>query len=196
MSVAVPARALSVLALIVALLATPGSAQAIGFNEGNCSGGQSADYGLGFFDDMESRVPGTFNHNALTGVDAWSYPATGHASSGDTVLHADDRATAGDSVVRTPIGTIGGSGLMRLRFTHTFEFENGKFDGGVVELSVNGGAFTDIGAGAYNGTIGGGVGNPLNGRAGFVESSGGPRPPFIQIWMKVVRGPPLDSTKP
>src|SRR4051812_16594429 len=110
MPVAVPARSLSALAFIVTLLATTGSAQATGSNAGNCSSGQSAEYGLGVFADTESSVPGTFNHNALAGVDAWSYPSTGHASSGATVLHADDPPTASDSVVRTPIGTIDGSG--------------------------------------------------------------------------------------
>jgi hypothetical protein len=42
-----------------------------------------------------------------------------------------------------------------LIFYHTFEFEGGPFDGGVLEISADGGSFEDLGpkilVGAYNG---------------------------------------------
>jgi hypothetical protein len=51
----------------------------------------------------------------------------------------------------SPILSVGASPLT-LSFRHRFAFENGGWDGGVVELSTNGGAsWTDIGAGSYNG---------------------------------------------
>ncbi|HEV7922071.1 MAG TPA: Ig-like domain repeat protein, partial [Thermoanaerobaculia bacterium] len=52
----------------------------------------------------------------------------------------------------------------------------GNYDGGVIEMSVNGGAFTDIGSSVYNGTIfngGSGNPNPLRGRVGWVKNSAG-----------------------
>jgi hypothetical protein len=46
-----------------------------------------------------------------------------------------------------------GSGPLTLSFQHRFAFENGGWDGGVVEISTDGGAsWTDIGVGAYNGS--------------------------------------------
>ena len=62
---------------------------------------------------------------------------------------------------------------------HSFDFENG-FDGGVLEVSVNGGPFTDITAaglqfvrGGYNGTIACGYSNPLAGRPAWTGDSHG-----------------------
>src|SRR6185312_13306581 len=53
---------------------------------------------------------------------------------------------------------------------HRFSFENGSFDGGVVEISTDGGAsWTDIGTPAYNGTIALGGLNPIEGRKAFVN---------------------------
>jgi len=46
-----------------------------------------------------------------------------------------------------------GTTPLSISFTHRFAFENGSWDGGVVEISTNGGLnWTDIGTGAYNGT--------------------------------------------
>ncbi|HYK00391.1 MAG TPA: hypothetical protein VE974_01455 [Thermoanaerobaculia bacterium] len=45
-----------------------------------------------------------------------------------------------------------GSGPLTISFQHRFSFEGGNWDGGVVELSTNGGAsWVDIGTSAYNG---------------------------------------------
>jgi hypothetical protein len=59
-----------------------------------------------------------------------------------------------------------------LVFFHTFEFERGTFDGGVLEIS-SGGDFEDLGSkivkGRYNGLIRDFTSNPLAGRSGWVE---------------------------
>jgi hypothetical protein len=64
-----------------------------------------------------------------------------------------------------------GRGL-QLVFFHTFEFERGTFDGGVLEIS-SGGDFEDLGSkivkGRYNGLIRDFTANPLAGRSGWVE---------------------------
>jgi hypothetical protein len=64
-----------------------------------------------------------------------------------------------------------GRGL-QLVFFHTFEFERGTFDGGVLEIS-SGGDFEDLGSkivrGRYNGVIRDFTSNPLASRPGWVE---------------------------
>jgi hypothetical protein len=61
-------------------------------------------------------------------------------------------------------------------FRHNYAFENG-FDGGVLEISIDGGAFQDAAVfilqGGYNGTISTCCGNPLAGRQAWTGSSGG-----------------------
>ncbi|HUQ03688.1 MAG TPA: myxosortase-dependent M36 family metallopeptidase [Kofleriaceae bacterium] len=69
-----------------------------------------------------------------------------------------------------------------LTFRHRFSFESQltapitHFDGGVIEISTDGGAtFTDVGAtlAGYNGTLGNTSGNPIGGRAAYVSQSAG-----------------------
>jgi hypothetical protein len=79
-----------------------------------------------------------------------------------------------DNRLVSPVFTVDGSGSATMQFDHTWSFEN-LFDGGVIEMSVNGGAYSDVGvngggtAGCYNASpllIAGGT-NPLNGRPAF-----------------------------
>jgi hypothetical protein len=79
-----------------------------------------------------------------------------------------------DNRLVSPVFTVDGSGSVTMQFDHTWSFEN-LFDGGVIEMSVNGGAFTDVGTngggttGCYAAApllIAGGT-NPLNGRPAF-----------------------------
>ena len=92
--------------------------------------------------------------------------------------HVDDAYTGSDQYLVSPVFTVDSGGSLNVQFDHSWGFEfdgGGNYDGGVVESSVNGGAFTDIGAAAYNGTIlnySGDV-NPLKGRPGFVQNSAG-----------------------
>ena len=66
-----------------------------------------------------------------------------------------------------------------LMFRNNYGLEN-TFDGGVLEVSIDGGPFQDIlaaggffGQGGYNGTISACCGNPLAGRNAWTGSSGG-----------------------
>ncbi|MFM7671377.1 MAG: M36 family metallopeptidase [Bacteroidota bacterium] len=72
-------------------------------------------------------------------------------------------------------GTI--SNYSTLSFKHSFNTEDG-WDGGVVEISNNGGlTWSDLGSrmieGKYNGSMGTGSNNPLGGRAAFTGLSNG-----------------------
>jgi hypothetical protein len=77
-------------------------------------------------------------------------------------------APAGNRLV-SPVFTVDGSGSFTVQFDHTWSFEN-QFDGGVIELQVNGGAWSDVGVtgagttNGYNSTLIAGGTNPLNGR--------------------------------
>ncbi|MBS1771128.1 MAG: M36 family metallopeptidase [Acidobacteria bacterium] len=66
-----------------------------------------------------------------------------------------------------------------LEFTHKFNTESG-WDGGVLEVSIGGGSFTDIEAAGgvflqngYNGMLQGGTNNPITTRLGWSGDSGG-----------------------
>jgi cell division septation protein DedD len=87
----------------------------------------------------------------------------------DPVLVSDKRLTS--PPVTIPL--LQNAGLM---FRHNYAFEDG-FDGGVLEISIDGGAFQDaagfIVQGGYNGTISTCCGNPLAGRQAWTGSSGG-----------------------
>lgn len=83
----------------------------------------------------------------------------------------------GDKVIDTHLDTIAiqlPSDIRNLQlvFFHTFEFERGTYDGGVLEIST-GGDFEDLGSkivkGRYNGTVRNFTGNPLAARPGWVE---------------------------
>jgi len=90
--------------------------------------------------------------------------------------HVNDAGTGTDQYLLSPVLTVDASGSVNIAFDHSWSFEfdaTGNFDGGVIEMATNGGAFTDIGGPAYNGTIVAGGVNPLNGRPGLVRSSAG-----------------------
>jgi hypothetical protein len=56
-----------------------------------------------------------------------------------------------EQVLVSPVMSVG-AGPLSISFQHRFSFENGGWDGGVIEISTNGGAsWSDIGVGSYNG---------------------------------------------
>lgn len=63
-----------------------------------------------------------------------------------------------------------------LRFWHDYDFESG-YDGGVVEISVGGGAWQDLASrftqNGYGAQLSDGYQNPIGGRSAFTGSSGG-----------------------
>jgi len=94
-----------------------------------------------------------------------------------------DSAVRSDSTMAMNAGVVIPAGAY-LRLNHWFGFEAGDtlndgFDGGIIEYSSDGGAWTDIGSltavNGYNGALGTGVGydNPIAGHSGFVGVSNG-----------------------
>jgi hypothetical protein len=88
----------------------------------------------------------------------------------------NDPAFVSDKRLNSPPVTVPVLQNSILTFRHNYDFENG-FDGGVLEISINGGAFQDAASfilqGGYNGTISTCCGNPLAGRQAWTGSSGG-----------------------
>jgi hypothetical protein len=135
-----------------------------------------------FLDDMEGSTNWTTNDLAR-----WGF-LTDYAHSGVTSLFGADSSARSDTV-----GSMTGSVAIPadassafLRFDHSYGFEDNAsgtaFDGGVLEISTNGGAsYSDIGAlltdVGYNGTIASTAlsDNPLASRPAFVRESNGYR---------------------
>ncbi|MBA2489480.1 MAG: M4 family metallopeptidase [Chloroflexi bacterium] len=142
-----------------------------------------------FFDDMEEPAAG--NWSAISFGDSaihWFYPQNTHprsrwdatyASSGKRNLYGEDPKVVSDSAmvltreVRVPQG-----GYLHLR--HAFAFDHSGStarDGGLIELSVDGGPWFDARAyfthGGYNGTLARGNGNPHGGERAFTAHSYG-----------------------
>lgn len=116
-------------------------------------------------------------------------------------VFAEDLPSLGTSALTTPSLTLGALGGV-LRFRHNFDTEANivnemvGYDGGVLEISVDGGAWQDIltaGAqfmrGGYNRTLSRGFQNPLPNRPAWSGNSGG--------WITtVVRLPPTLGSQP
>jgi hypothetical protein len=139
-------------------------------------------------DDVESNLSawtiGGTSTTVITGTELiltksytakWRRLATSESNS---VWYGPNVGIGADQNITSPVMTVDGSGSVNLQFDHSFGFEfdgGGNYDGGVVEMTINGGAWSDMGASAYNGTLitySGDV-NPLKGRSAFVQNSGG-----------------------
>ncbi len=137
---------------------------------------------------------GTSAFENFDGVTAPALPVnwTSTAASGTPVAWATSTSTpdsAPNSVFATPTSTVSDNRLespnfpvssasAQITFKHRWSTESG-FDGGVLEIAINGGAFNDIvtaggsfAAGGYNGTISAGSSSsPIPGRAAWTGSA-------------------------
>lgn len=106
---------------------------------------------------------------------------------GDGIWRSNGQADAfgsdNTSFLTSPSYTVTKAGVLSLTFSHHYSFEQGRYDGGAVAFSVNGGDFIQMtasafSAGAYNGVVLGGSSDRLAGSQAFVENSAG-HPAFI-----------------
>ncbi len=141
-----------------------------------------------FYDIGEAEFHG-WRHSADIGVDNW------YISEGDDYtppqwdrkkVTAETTDTVSDKHLISPEMTIGSGAL--LTFFHNYEFEANNYDGGVIEISVAGGGWSDLetlivdGYGNYNATITAGTGNPLAGRPAWTGTlSGIPPNHFYEV---------------
>ena len=125
--------------------------------------------------DAASSLPSNWL-NAASGSSGWSMTSTRSDSPPNSVF-ASEPATVSDATLTSPSIDIVGSNA-QVRFAHQYATES-TFDGAVLELSVNGGAFVDIiaaggrfFAGPYNATISTQYNSPIAGRVAWTGSSG------------------------
>jgi hypothetical protein len=142
-----------------------------------------------FSDDLEDTESGLWRHTSFVGrARGWYYPPNPNndrtwdgtwASSGDKNLYGVDQARRSDTVMRLvpPIADLPAGAF--LRFEHGYSFDRGskRFDGGLVEIRLDGGSWRGVDTlfthGGYNGRIASGTGNPLRGRGAFTGESHG-----------------------
>jgi large repetitive protein len=97
----------------------------------------------------------------------------------DQLWLGPDIGIPSDQSLISPAFIIDAGGNLTLAFDHSYQFETDaglNYDGGVIEMSIDNGPWTDIGGSAYNGVIDGNYAgnlNPLVTRPAFVGSSGG-----------------------
>ncbi|MGG9961781.1 M36 family metallopeptidase [Ferruginibacter sp. SUN106] len=131
-----------------------------------------------------ATIPSTWTTTATPG-NVWSVVST-QSSSAPNSFFVENLVTAADQKLETTSAiALPANSYPRLTFKHRYNTEAG-WDGGVVEISTNGGAtWTDLGpnmtSGGYNGGLGAGVGNNLSGRAAFTGASVGAGLPVTTV---------------
>jgi MYXO-CTERM domain-containing protein len=136
------------------------------------------DLGPGRRDDAEGTTP-LWRDVATVGVPGAWRRAQSDQVTGARLYHGDARGTSSDVSFVSPRLFVSGSEPFVVTFEHRYAFESGtsNFDGGVIEISTDGGVtFRDVATMAkpgYTGAIAGGASNVLTGRQGFVGSSPG-----------------------
>ncbi len=164
--------------LPVSVSKLPSKGESDGFLQGSDSGPQlNATVDFELFDGVSApALPGgwtstTTNSNNWITVASGSDTAPNHAFVANIGDVSDNRLTSPSFAVSPANG--------RLSFRNFYDTESG-FDGGVLEISINGGAFTDIitagGTFVSNGyvsVLSTGFSNPLGGRNAWHGNSGG-----------------------
>ena len=136
---------------------------------------------------MEALETGTlgWSHAAPIGTDGWVL-ATDDSHSPSHSFFAAGPASRSEQHLISPALEVPATGTnLQISFWHRFTFQSGGADGGIVEFSVNGGAYFGINdpgsgvafaSGGYTGTIsasgGASARNPLGGLSGWIGSSG------------------------
>lgn len=139
-------------------------------------------HGLGstWSDTLEPAPAAGWSHAVAPGVgtDDWA-TSTAASHSATHAWASADVATRTDKWLIAPAQTLPSNAT--LTFWHQYSFESG-FDGGVLEISANGGStWVDLGSqitgGGYTSTISSSYSNPLMGRQAWSGSSSG----FVQV---------------
>lgn len=124
-----------------------------------------------------SADDGGFTVNTPTPYDGpWTYRA-GTASWGEDGQQPEN-SRPNTSMLNSPTIIITTAGEVTLSFDHRHSLEGGRWDGGQVRLSVNGGAYATVPGSAflqngYNGTVLPNSASVLAGQSAFVETSAG-----------------------
>jgi hypothetical protein len=151
------------------------------------------------FEGFETGTLGVFTATTAIGGEgeAWM-PTNSVAYAGLWSAHVVNNTAVSDQRLEMINGVAipAAPASAQLQFYHRFKFEaivlNGTYDGGVLEYSANGGAWTDAGSliteGQYNAVIAG-PDNPLQGRQGWGgQSPGYPAFQRVTVNLDTLRG--------
>ncbi len=123
-----------------------------------------------WLDDLEPSADAGWTHSAAQGSDDWALSTTSSNSPTHSWASEDVDVLADKSVV-SPAQDVSATSV--LTFYHKYDFESG-YDGGVLEISVAGGAWTDLGSSAtsngYTNTISSSYSSPISGRSAWSGS--------------------------
>ncbi len=133
-------------------------------------------------------LPAGWSSSALSSPNStalWVTTAsTPHA--GPNAAFIVNASTTQDSILLSPTFALSAANG-RLLFQSLYDLETG-WDGGVLEISIGGGAFQDVVtaggnfvSGAYTGQINSGTSNPLQGRTGWTGTSSGYVPTVVDL---------------
>ncbi len=117
--------------------------------------------------------------SSATGASATNWVTSNiNSSSGPNNVFVSNPANVSDSRLTSPIIAVTQANS-QFKFRNNYNLES-SFDGGVLEIAINGGAFTDIlsagggfKSGGYNGVISTGFSSPIAGRQAWTGNSGG-----------------------
>ena len=137
-------------------------------------------------DDFNATNGGFTVSAAITPETDWTYTAGEWGSNGQATGFGGDNT----SYLISPVFVLTKSGVVSLSFDHRYSFEVG-YDGGALDVSVNGGPFTPVygmlfSQNGYTGTLGD-VGHSLSFQDAFVGNSPG-HPAFITSECKLTAG--------
>ncbi|HNT37057.1 MAG TPA: GC-type dockerin domain-anchored protein, partial [bacterium] len=115
-----------------------------------------------------------WQHGATVGTDDWGIISFAGANTGSYAWFKNNPTTTSDTWLQVPAVNL--EGKSQLSFWHTFEFEEGGYDGGVLEISTDGGTtWQDLESriiqNGYNGVISDFGGNPLGVRPAWVSGT-------------------------
>ncbi len=134
------------------------------------------------FDGVAAPVlPGTWTSAVIGSGQAWTTDAGSGATPPNSAYGFDGGLVADEVLDSPPIAMATPGATLTFRNRWSFESEAGSdYDGGVLEIAIGGGAFTDIldaggsfVSGGYNAVIAAGFGNPLAGRSAWGAASAG-----------------------
>jgi uncharacterized repeat protein (TIGR01451 family) len=120
---------------------------------------------------------------SATGAESLWMTTTAQKDTAPNSAFAPDPASVGETELASPVFPVY-TATAQVTFRNYYHLETGSgstgYDGGVLDISINGGAFTDILSaggsfvtGGYNKTISSNFGNPLAGRQAWSGNSGG-----------------------
>jgi hypothetical protein len=145
---------------------------------GVCSVGSTTN--VVYSDNMENGANG-WTHSAVLGTDSWTQSTARSVSPTHTWFAVDPSNSSGSDqrLVSPTIALPNTLNALNLQFQHWRNIENnnsgGCWDAGILEASIDGGAFTQISGaqiqvGAYTGLVSTGTVNPLGGLQGWCNS--------------------------